>query len=316
MKLSIGTLAVLLAGYAAANGTSADNLKEGVGRWRISNDMQARDGPNNFFEVKQNIVGTIKRLDNFIGAIDYAYLKQILGDDWGKPFRFNFYNSANNRYVGFLAGYFTTDGKLKLDRRSELPGDVSFPDVRFQPSIAPKPVSVTANEAQTKSIIAAGQVSDQDLQDLLGDDYGKAFVITLTGSGGSQVGTVSGTFSENGIKFDSDSKIPKPTSTSNGNGSGDKPTSTSSDSGASYQTEYPKSASDAQNTGSTTIEGSTGSELSSKLQNLSRDFLLKATGGKFGSFYITFQSSDGKYKGFINGYITPTSYNYNWQITG
>ncbi|KAK3185611.1 hypothetical protein K4F52_005711 [Lecanicillium sp. MT-2017a] len=299
MKVSIGSVVALLAGVSAA------------GKWRNS-DIAARDGKTDmeaktnlkFAEasmatetlISQPIIGKQQSINNFINTLTFSDIKQILGDDYGYPFCFYFYDIDSGSNTGSLCGYFTTNSEVKFGDGTRLPYGANPPRISKQPSVAPQVVTVTASGSQSTRIINAGKVTKDDLRELLGADYGKPFRIIING------GSVSGTFDGSGnVIFDPSSKIP---SAGNGNDGGSPTT----------KPPAPTNAPDS-NTGSVTLGGNSD-EIKDQLNHLSYDYVLNAVGGKYGPFYITFRSEDGTLEGYIKGEIYEGgSYSYKWAYT-
>ena len=218
MKFS-AALVACLAGFAVATGqTFHERRLANVGNATFAVKF-AEGNVDNSGVFRETIHGTPADLAQFSSGLTMSQLKQILGNSWGLPFYFTFLDNTSNQQIGYLSGYFTTSGGVTIDSTSQIPDGGNIPIIQKQPSTAPPVITVTATPPQSASIIAAGKLTDKDLHDLLGGDYGKPFRIVLTGSTGSQIGFVSGSFTSRGVKFDPTSNIPK-TDSASGNGSG------------------------------------------------------------------------------------------------
>ncbi len=452
MKFTLSAIMACLAGVAIAspiNGHSSNGEASIISR--EDNAVKAnvkflQATMANDYLVEQPIVGTPIEVNNFIDGLDFPELKQVLGDDYGYPFCLYFYDISSGSYLGSLCGHFNTEYQVIFDGNTQIPSGGRQPSIPASKQDAPQPVRVTASTSQSEQIIAAGEVSDDMLHELLGADYGKPFIIIIQGenSGGEADGSVD---SSGKIVFDPSTSIPDATpppakpvtvyaneaqseqiiqagsvsdkllhellgqnygkpfviiiqgknsggevdGTFNADGSvvfgpgtniPDAPMqktynateaqsneiiqngkisdamlrdilgSNYGKTGTSYvillqgsssggeidftfnadgtvqyspATNIPKpqpttggsnpNAPAGSNTGSVSFN-LTGTDLKNQLNNLSYDYILKATGGKYGKFYITFTSSDGKTKGYISGTIEANgAYSYQWATT-
>lgn len=208
------------------------------------------------------------------GTVSDKLLREILGKNYGRPFTIIIQGRDSG---GEVDGYFKGDGTVVFSPETNIPD-------------APKQKQYTATEAQSNEIIKNGQISDAMIRQILGSDYGKtgtSFVIIVQGS--SSGGEIDFTFGPDGkVIFDDTTNIPKP------------PTSP--------DPEAPPGA----NGGSVSFN-LTGNDLKKKLNSLSYEYILNATGGKYGEFYINFSSADGKTTGYISGNIQANgAYSYKW----
>lgn len=210
-------------------------------------------------------------------------------------------------YLGYVSGYFSSDG-IQFDQDSELPKGAMLPSGGGAGGSGNGGSSIQSFTGKadgdiTQEIIKNGKISDDQLKKIMGGDFGKKpFKITLTDAGDNKVGQVVGSFNKNGtIIDDKKTKIPNPSA----------PTSAPP---ATSATPAPGDDNPNANHGSVSLSGS-GDAIKSQLNNLSYDYISKAVGGKYGPFYITFESADRSIQGYIKGTISPNSYSYNWAYT-
>ncbi|MEU7054199.1 hypothetical protein, partial [Streptomyces eurythermus] len=117
--------------------------------------------------------------------------------------------------TGSLCGHFTSTAEVKFDdSQTRLPHGAISPRIDMQPSVAPQPVTVTASQQQSDRINKAGKVTDEDLHELLGGNYGKPFKILTKGSDGGSGGSIAGSFGTRGAMFEDHSKLPSRRNTS------------------------------------------------------------------------------------------------------
>ncbi|KAJ6788968.1 hypothetical protein PWT90_04205 [Aphanocladium album] len=174
---------------------------------------------------------------------------------------------------------------MQFDEDSKLPDGATLPSVASgggsgSSGSSTKPFTGKADADTTKDIINNGKISDDHIKQTMGSNFGKKpFDITLTDGSGNKVGQVVGGFNKDGtIIDDNKTEIPKPC-------------------------------------GSSPASPAASSIAAPPLNNQSYDYIYKATGGKYGPFYITFESSDGKIRGYIKGTISNNSYSYKWSYT-
>ncbi|KAJ2968530.1 hypothetical protein NQ176_g9136 [Zarea fungicola] len=132
------------------------------------------------------------------GRITIGDLQALLGDNYGSgSFVITLTDNSGSK-IGQVSGSFDSNGNPTLDSNTNIP--------------KPNPTTVTASGSVSRGIIQAGKVSNQVLQNLLGNGYGfGSFVVNLTDDSGNQIGQVSGSFDSNGNPtFDSNTNIPKP----------------------------------------------------------------------------------------------------------
>jgi hypothetical protein len=189
MKPCVGALIVFLAGNVLAaeagrhgsrivsrnrmaNANSAADVvqirDDNVANIGLKFDAASTDGGS--FVYQQRIHGTSAQLNEFVESLTLSQLKQLLGDNYGMPFRFTFVDSSSGNYLGYLAGYFTSSGSVSFDQQSQIPGGGSLPNLPKQPSLAPTVTTITLSGSQSGKIIAAGKVTDSQLQNILGVD--------------------------------------------------------------------------------------------------------------------------------------------------
>jgi len=329
MKPCVGTLVACLVGYVVATGAAGDHSglvdrrsggSSAGEKLAVRDDNVSMDGmkfetvtvPNNYV-FQQRIHGTAQQVDQFVEHLTLSQLKQILGPQYGNPFRITFLENTTGAYLGYIAGYFTSDGGIAFDPASQIPGGVSLPKIQKQPSLAPAVTTITLNGGQSSKVIADGKVTSGELAGFLGADYGKPFKLILTDGTGKNIGFVSGSFSSTGPQFDADSYIPKPAATKAPPPPPPKTTDSGSETSASGSAAGGAPA--GSHTGAVTLSVTTPAQVKSMLNNLSYDYILNAVGGKYGPFYITFSTPDGSLKGYIKGTISPSDYSYQWSYT-
>ena len=343
MKPCVGALLACLAGQVLASATFRQHGSGLVGRDGMAStkaameDINARgDDTANYgmkfdaatfvdgsFEFQQRIHGSPSEINEFVDDLTLSQLRDLLGSSYGKPFRFTFIDEHSGDDIGYLAGYFTGGGGVSFDENSRIPGGGSLPNIQKQPSLAPTVTTITLSGGQSGKIIAAGRVSDSQLQDILGADYGRPFKLYLTGAGGQRIGVVSGSFNGNGVHFDDGTNIPSEHAATSkaveiaGATSNvfHAPAPSKALDATTVQPPKPTAAPSGSNTGSVTISGESASEIEDTLNNLSYDYILNAVNGQYGPFYITFSSDDGSLQGYIKGSITKSSYSYQWSYT-
>ena len=343
MKPCVGVLLACLAGQALASATPRQHGSDLVSRNEIASTNSATKGidargndtakygmkfdtatiNDGSYEFQQRIHGSPSELNEFVDDLTLSQLKDLLGSSYGKPFRFTFIDEHSGDAIGYLAGYFTGDGGVSFDEDSRVPEGGSLPRIQKQPSLAPTVTTITLSGGQSAKIIAAGRVSDSQLQEILGADYGGPFKLYLTSAGGQRIGVVSGSFTGSGVHFDDGTNIP------DGHAATSKaveivaatskvlkaPAPFKTLDATTVQPPKPTAAPAGANTGSVTISGESASEIEDTLNNLSYDYILNAVNGQYGPFYITFSSNDGSLQGYIKGTITKSTFSYQWSYT-